>query len=353
MGELPAMAHPSARPPHLVVVDLRGLRQIPAALAALRRHHPDTGVVIVCTSLDPALMLEAMRAGITECVAEPLSADELQAAIGRVSNFSTPEPTGSVYAFIGSRGGVGTTTLAVNAAVALNREVPRQVLLVDLHISQGDASVLLGTEPRFSIVDALENTHRLDEAFFRSLVVEHKGRPALLGSSDRLLVGAPPADRIRSLLEFAASLYRYVILDLPRNDYTVLDALDGVSRLVVVANQELSAIRNAARLVTMLQQRYGRDRLLLALNRYDRQADITETDIQKVVGLPPAFTVPNDYRSAVRAANQGRPLVLHDDVKVSASIKSMARAVAGLELAAADQPAPGGSLFGRFSVRRT
>ncbi len=352
MAELPAMAHPSARPPQLVVVDLRGLRQIPPALAAMRRHHPETGVVIVCSSLDPVLMLEAMRAGVTECVAEPLSAEELNAAVARVSDFSAPEPTGSVYAFIGSRGGVGTTTLAVNTAAALNRDTPGQVLLVDLHVSQGDASVLLGAEPRFSIVDALENTHRLDEAFFKSLVVEHKGRPALLGSSDRLLVGAPPAERIRSLLEFAASLYRFVIVDLPRNDYTVLDALDGVSRMVVVANQELSAIRNAARLVTMLQQRYGRERLSLALNRFDRQADITETDIQKVVGMSPAFTVPNDYRSAVRAANQGKPLVLHDDAKVSVSIRGMARALAGLELQAS-QSAGSGSLFGKFSGRRT
>jgi pilus assembly protein CpaE len=336
-----------------VVVDLRGLKQVPPAVAALRRFHAETGVVIVCSSFDPVLMLEAMRAGVTECVAEPLSAEELHAAIGRVSNFATPDPTGTVYAFIGSRGGVGTTTLAVNTAAALNREAAGQVLLVDLHISQGDASVLMGSEPRFSIVDALENTHRLDEAFFKSLVVEHKGRPALLGSSDKMLVGAPPAERVRSLLEFAASLYRFVILDLPRNDYTVLDALDGVAKMVVVANQELSAVRNCARLVTTLQQRYGRERLSLVLNRYDRHGDITETDIQKVVGMSPAFTVPNDYRSAVKAANQGKPLVLHEDTKVAASIKSMARALTGLGASSVEQPAATGMLFGKFAARRT
>lgn len=352
-SELPAMAHPSARPPQLVIVDLRALLQLPAAVAALRRHHPDTAVLLVCSRLDPAMMLEAMRAGVTECVAEPLTADELHKAVARLSATTIAESSGSVYAFIGSRGGVGTTTVAVNVAASLAREAPGQALLIDLHVSQGDAAVLLGVQPRFSVVDALENTHRLDEPYFKGLVVEGKGRPALLASSDRLLVGPSPADRIRSLVEFAATAYKFVVLDVPRGDHGVLDALDGVTKLVVLANQELSAVRNAARLVTALHQRYGRDRLTLALNRYDRQADITETDIERVVGISPAYFIPNDYRSAVRAANQGKPLVLQDDSKISGAVRKLTKALAGLDEPPASPAPAGGTLFGRFAMKRT
>ena len=75
-----------------------------------------------------------------------------------------------VFAFIGAKGGVGTSTLAVNTAASLARDNKGQVLLIDLHHSQGDAAIFLGAEPRFSVIDALENSHRLDEALFRSMV---------------------------------------------------------------------------------------------------------------------------------------------------------------------------------------
>jgi Flp pilus assembly CpaE family ATPase len=167
------------------------------------------------------------------------------------------------------------------------------------------------------------------------------------------MIGTPPAERVRSLIDFAASMYRSVVLDVPRADDNVLDALDGAARIIVVANQELSAVRNAARLVATLRQRYGRDCLVLALNRYDRQADISESDIEKVVGMAPTFLMPNDYRAAVRAANHGKPLVLNDESRLSGSIKAFATALAGFETKHATQPATGGSLFGRFAVRRT
>ena len=74
--------------------------------------------------------------------------------------------------FVGAKGGVGTTTVAVNVATALAKLAgTERTLLIDLHVANGDAAVFLGAEPRFSIVDALENTHRLDEAFFRGLIV--------------------------------------------------------------------------------------------------------------------------------------------------------------------------------------
>ena len=81
LEELAALANPSARQPDAVVVDLRGGRPLPASVAALRKSHPATGVLIVASSLDPAVMLEAMRAGVTECVPEPLAAADLEAAI--------------------------------------------------------------------------------------------------------------------------------------------------------------------------------------------------------------------------------------------------------------------------------
>jgi pilus assembly protein CpaE len=351
-ADLPALAHPTARPAQVVLVDLRDMSSLPSAIALLRRHHPDTSVVLVVSALDPTLMLEAMRAGVTEIIPEPLSQQALEAAIGRVWQAAEPDAAGQVIAVVGAKGGVGATTIAVNMATILAREAPGEALLIDLHPAQGDAAVLLGVEPRFSVVDALENTHRLDEAFFRGLVVEVKKGTSLLASSERHVIGSPAADRVRALLGFAATSYKYVVVDVPRTDLSILDGLDGTQQVIVIVNQELSAIRNATRLVEALAQRYGKDRLVLALARFDKTAEIGADDIAKVVGLPVTYAIPNDYRSAVRAVNQGQPLVLGEQSKLAAALKTMTVTLAGLRTTPVEVPAPSG-LLGRLALRRT
>ena len=133
-------------------------------------------------------MLEAMRAGVNEWVADPLTAAELNAAIERVTLDShVASVQGQIFAFVGAKGGVGTTTIAVNVATALAQAAnDERTLLMDFHLSYGDAAVFLGAEPRFSVADAMENTHRLDEAFFESLVVQTKAAGVhLLASAER------------------------------------------------------------------------------------------------------------------------------------------------------------------------
>ena len=166
-----------------------------------------------------------MRAGANEFLQEPLTAAALGQAISRLlAHRATPAGRGEVFAFVGAKGGVGTTTAAVNVATALAKLAPSQTLLVDLHLTHGDAALLFGAEPRFSIVDALENTHRFDEAFFRGLVTPTKAGPALLASSDRALLPYGDVQRFAAVVEFAAQLYRYVVLDVPRSDGAALEA---------------------------------------------------------------------------------------------------------------------------------
>jgi pilus assembly protein CpaE len=352
LSDLSALAHPSARPQPVLMVDLRDSTSLPPAVGALRRTHPATAIVLLVSALEPTLMLESMRAGVTEIVPEPLTWVALEAAIGRVWQLDSSPPKGQVLAVIGSKGGVGTTTLAVSVAAVLAREAPGETLLVDLHLSHGDAAMLLGVEPRYSIVDGLDNTHRLDEAYFRGLVAQVKKGPDLLASSDRHVVGSPEAERVRALVNFTARTYRFVVLDVPRLDRTMLDGLEAAHRLVLVLNHEITAIRNATRLAETLASRYGRDRLLLALARFDKASDITVEDIEKVVGMPVTYRIPNDYRAAVQALNQGQPLAYTEGHKVGPSLKAMARELGGVATAVAEPAAPGG-LLGRLAFRRT
>ena len=118
-----------------------------------------------------------------------LSAAELDAAIRRVAKPAGKAPAGKTFAIMGAKGGLGSTTVAVNLATALHKASRQPTLVMDLHLAHGDASVYFGVEPRFSVLDALENIHRLDETYFKGLVTATKAGPDLLASSDRALMG--------------------------------------------------------------------------------------------------------------------------------------------------------------------
>jgi pilus assembly protein CpaE len=124
-AELAAIAQPGRKQPNVLVLDVRGHAHLPAALPILKRHHPSTGVLIVADRLEPALLLEAMRVGVTEVVAAPLVAHDIEAAINRLAVQRSVSPdSGIALAFVGAKGGVGTTTVAVNVAATLARLVP-------------------------------------------------------------------------------------------------------------------------------------------------------------------------------------------------------------------------------------
>jgi pilus assembly protein CpaE len=347
VSDLLALAQPSASQPDVVVLDLRETESLPPTLATLKRQHPGTGVVIVAARMDPTLMLEAMRAGVNEWIADPITAAELNAAIERVGASRTAAKQGQIVAFIGAKGGVGTTTIAVNVATALAQTVEdERTLLMDFHLSYGDAAVFLGAEPRFSVADALENTHRLDEAFFESLVVQSKSTGVHLLASAERAVGTVDMRRIATLLTFAASHYRYTFLDVPRSEAAVLDSLEGVASILIVANQELATVRNAGRIAATLRQRYGKDRVKVVISRYDKQSEIANEDVERVVGSPVKYTVPSDYRAALNALNKGRPIALDKDSKLAPAFQSLAFELAGIRAERPVEKEKPGGLFG-------
>jgi len=331
-ADLAALAQPTAQCPDVVVVDTRGSRAIPPSMAAVKRQHPAIGFLVVAADSDPAVLLEAMRAGATEFVQEPVTAAALEQAISRlVAHRASPATTGRVFAFVGAKGGVGTTTMAVNVATVLAKLSKSPTLLADLHVAYGDAAVFLGAEPRFSLVDALENMHRLDAEFLKSLVVKTSSGLDLLASADRPANRVVDMRQVGSVVQLAASQYGYTVLDVPRSDPTVLDSLDHVANLVIVANQELATVRNAGRLATALRSRYPHTTISTVINRRDGKAEIDQRDVEKAVGSSIAHQFPSDYRRALTAMHTGRPLALDNHNQLSASMTALARELAGLE----------------------
>lgn len=335
--------------PSAVVLDIRLKHQLPAGLIEFNQKHPDASVILVMSSLEPRIMLEAMRAGVKECLAEPLTPQAVDEAVRRVLIGANPEPSGQLFAFVGAKGGVGTSTLAANTAAALARSTDGGTLLIDLHLVHGDAALFLGAEPRFSVLDALENAHRVDESFFSGLVEKTKIGVHLLASSNRPLHPSMDPARTRSLLEFATRKYRHTVLDVPRTDFSALDALDPATTILVVTSQEVSALRSAAHTTETLRQRYGAKRVRVIVNRFDKSSVVGAADIERVVGEPVKHLIPSDYRVAVEAVNTGKPIVLDKEGKLSKAIKAFAKDLAGVGAHKAEEA---GGMLARLAWRR-
>jgi pilus assembly protein CpaE len=347
--ELSSSARPLAATPDVIVVDVRADRNLLGVIAGIKRRHPALGVAIVVPALDPEVMLEAMRAGVSECLADPLTQGALESAIGRVMVQRASPVEGRVFAVIGAKGGVGATTIAVNLAEAMARAAG-DALLIDLHVVTGDAAVFLGADPRFTILDALENIQRLDEAYFRSLVVHTRSGLDLLGSAVRVASGQLDSQRVRTLIDFASRYYRVVVLDVPRADASALDALEAASSIFVVVNQELPTLSCAYRLVSRLRQRYGSERIALLVNRSDRHSDISMADIEKAVNARVKHVFPSEYKPALTAANKGEPLARSTDGRLAGSFHELVRVLTGAQKAA---PEDSTRMFGWLTPRRS
>jgi pilus assembly protein CpaE len=350
LAGLVALTAPSTRQPDVVVLDVRGKGSIPSVVSTLKRQHPQTAIVMIAPALEAGLLVEAMRAGVNEVVADPVTQADLEQAIQRVVNQRQPAGLGRVFAIVGAKGGVGATTVAVNIASVLGPAgKPGRTLLMDLHQAGGDAALFLGAEPRFSILDALENTHRLDATFLRSLVTPVAPGVDLLASPERAVTTHADTATNRAVIDFMAATYRFIVLDLPRSDVAALDALDLADTIIVVANQELATVRRAARLSAALRQRYGRDKVAVVLSRSDRHAEIAGADVERVIAMPVAHVFPSDYRTALQALNRGRPLALGNHNALSGSLKRFALQLAGVR---PDRDAsPRAGLLGRLTQR--
>lgn len=332
LDRLQVLAQATTAEPDVLVIDLRADSGIPPAVSAIRQQHPRIGIVIVTASMDPNFLLAALRAGANEVVAEPLTAATLEHAIAGVARRRTFAEAGRVFGFVGAKGGIGKTTLAINVATAISMLTrPARTLLMDVHQFGGDAALYFGAEPTHSISDALENTHRLDEAFFRGLVTEVQPMLDLIGSADQVPTAPVDPARFRALIDFTSSVYNFTVLDLPGSDFAVLDSLDRLNAIVIVVNQELGTVRAARRLASLLLRRYGSEKVMLVVTRIDKVSEITLAEIERSVGLPVTHTFPNDYRLALRALHAGRPMMLEDHHQLPDAIERFAIRLSGAE----------------------
>ena len=337
----------SAASPDLIIADARGdVSASMASIERLRASAPGAGIFAVAAAADPDVILQAMRAGANEFFTWPPVEETFHGAIRRTSarreTAQGARPSATTLVFFGAKGGAGATTMSVNCGVELARLSKKSTVIVDLKPGLGEVALFLGVRPRYSLLDAIDNLHRLDREFLKELVVKHKSGLEILAGSDQFdRPGAADGGAIEELFRLLARQYEYILVDAGSQiNSCAVAALYTADTIFLVANPDVPSVRNAQRLLERVRQLGAcGERVRVLLNRAAEPYPIPPKQIEQALGHPIHHTFPSDYKTVSTALNSGVPLALTGNSDIAAQFDHFTRQI--LEPgAAAPEPQP-------------
>lgn len=324
--------------PDLAIINIDGdENEALAAVKSISSSHPKCGVVVVSARADGQLILKSMRAGAKEFVNSPVKIEELIGAIERVAGGDGKRNKGgAILTVAGASGGVGTTSIAVNLAVAMAKQPGNTVALVDLDIALGDADVFLDMIPEYTLMDVIQNISRLDLALLRKSLTKHESGVYLLPRPVQIEdVSAVPAEDFRRVLGLLKASFSHVIVDLSKT-YNRLDiaALEASDTVLLLTQLDLPCLRNVVRLFTAFEQyqnvlakvkvvvnRSGLDKMQIS-------ADKAEETIDREIYA----RIPNNYFVISECRNNGVPLLMQaPKTAITHAIQELAGRLNGLQ----------------------
>jgi pilus assembly protein CpaE len=335
--------------PDALMVEIAKLRDpLEEVIRRIRAVVPDVMLMALHTSAEPETILSALRAGVNEYLHPPLETN-LRRALERRSAERTRgrDPNnmgGRTMGFVGAKGGCGATTIACHTAVELGRENGRKVLLADFDVDAGIISFLMKVKSPYSILDAINNLHRLDASYWKALV--SNGIPGLeiIPSAGALASRQQPKqEQLRHVINFLRSNYDFSVLDLGRSlNRVAVAAIEELDETYLVTTLEVPALHQAKQIVqTLLDSGYGKSRLRLVLNRVPKRVDVTPEELEKMLGLPTFAMLPNDYPELYDCYSEGKLLARNSNL--GQHIARLAAKVSGTKLEPAKKKF---SLFG-------
>jgi pilus assembly protein CpaE len=316
--------------------------------------YPDLSTILIIEQESPELLLRALRMGVREVLKMPLFAEELAAALRRITQKSstTGGGNGRVLAFMPCKGGSGASFLATNLGYVLATHNEKKVLLIDLNLQFGDAVLYVSDRrPTISLIDIVRDMQHLDMSLLGSAMVEVTPNFGVISAPEdpSLSVDIRPS-HIESLVRFARNNFDYVILDVGRSlDTCTIQALDLADQIYPVLQLTLPFLRDAKRLFEVYRSLdYSAGKIHPVLNRVERTAgDLTVADADRLLAYKTYATLPNHYKSVAASVNQGIPILKLDP------ISSVSRAIVELAERIDERPPsqPGKGLLARLFAR--
>jgi pilus assembly protein CpaE len=279
----------------------------------------------------PAVIVSSMRAGACEYLDHAASSDVLLEALTRFSSARTRSLGGAgkarVFTFLSAKGGAGSTTAAVNTAVALQQSHGDVVLLDFAPI--GHAALHLNLRPQFGVLDALQNLHRMDVSLLDGLMTETSDGLHLLAGPQQPYPTEPTPGELARLFDLLVNHYRFVVVDASsRLDATTRLLSDLSNAVLVVAQTDVVSLWSASRIHAYLEEGSGRDQLRIVLNRFKKIPGFTDADVQEVTSCKVLWKIPNAFQVVSPCIDHGTPVVLQDGPEISRSFRALAAALA-------------------------
>lgn len=350
----------------LVNVDSNHARSI-QLIGEISRSTPNCAVLVVSSSQEGSLILQAMRNGAREFLNMPLQLDDFIAALDRIRGTlggAAGEGAGRVGKIItlaGVGGGVGATALTVNAAACLAQDPANSPVIIDLDLTLGDADVWLDIIPEYTIRDVAENIGRLDYGLLKRSLTRHECGAYLLPRPVELETGEQMRpDDLRRILALLKATFSHLLIDVSKSFGRLdLAAMEVSEKVLLVTQLDLSCLRNVVRITQFLEHFPGiKDKVEIVVNRMGLEdSDISLNKALETIGRAVFWQVPNDYATMVGARNNGVPLCqFAPRARLTRSLFDMVRVLSAGDNAAKkddDPPRKKSGLFGLFAGRNT
>jgi pilus assembly protein CpaE len=296
-------------------------------------------VFLTADSADTRILMQAMRIGVKEFFSQPIDSDEIVRALERFKArqlrtvAGLPRKNGKVICVLGSKGGVGTTTIAVNLAVAIAQNKDRNaVALLDMNTLFGEIPLFLEMAPKFHWGEITKNIDRLDKTFLANILSNHKSGVHVLPSPSYLNGHVRPTPEIMSqLLNLMRQTFDHIIVDAGQStDDTSLKILEMSNTLLLVTILSLPCLANTNKLLKSFRD-FGymqAENIKVVLNRNMKKGEISLKDAEAGIGRKLFWTIPNDFRVTMTAINNGKPLQeIAPNAQVTKSIRDLANSL--------------------------
>ena len=331
-----AVVHYQQNPtPNLIIVECNLPRDhILAELDRLSEScDPGTKVIVVGHVNDVVLYRDLLKRGVSEYLIEPMDPLELMEAISNIYNNPETEPVGHVYAFVGSKGGVGSSTICHNVSWSLSEMVKANVVIADLDLAFGTTGLDFNQDPVQGIADALSSPDRLDEVLLDRLLTkcsEHLSIFAAPVVLDRDYEMSPAG--CDQVIDVVRQNVPYVTVDLPHTwTAWTKSILCQADEVVITAAPDLANLRNAKNVVDLLQQSRRNDSkpyLIMNMVNMPKRPEISVKEFEAALDLKATSVLDFDSESFGQAANNGQMIEEIDaKAKAAAAFRDIAMAM--------------------------
>ncbi|MGA9821494.1 MAG: hypothetical protein ACLP7A_14625 [Desulfobaccales bacterium] len=322
-------------PPDSVVVYLNGLATPPQWIEALCRKFPQVPVMACSERLEPQFLVRAMQLGVRDFLPLPLSREELEGALQRVQLSKRQRVSslnqGAVVAVAGHKGGSGTTTLAINLAVALEELTGERCALVDLGRPFPDIGNFLDCENTYDLVDVIHNLESLDYSFFQKIMQPYGNNLDILhGISDFKEQDSLALEGVTKIFSIMRGLYRHIVVDLGHLfDEMFFRVFQEADLVLMLTELNVPNFRNLRKLwPTLKDWDQGQKKLKVVVNRYDKGNELGMRELLKIMDEPPLAILASDYQPLIKATNKGVPLAQAEPrSKLYLGIKDLAQKI--------------------------